>query len=113
MRRIRMTRRFSVVIVLLLALVVTTSALAANGPFVGDSKEEYYMVTFVSGIEYWKGCFAGMEDAAKLLGTKAIYTVRPGRCEPTGYRTGTSHSQTTGGDSNNLQQSRRVKAPSI
>lgn len=72
-----MTKRFSVVIVLLLALVVTTSALAANGPFVGDSKEEYYMVTFVSGIEYWKGCFAGMEDAAKLLGVKAIYTGAP------------------------------------
>jgi ribose transport system substrate-binding protein len=31
------------------------------------------MVTFVSGIEYWKGCFAGFEKAAALYGAKAVY----------------------------------------
>jgi ribose transport system substrate-binding protein len=32
------------------------------------------MVTFSSGIEYWKGCFKGFEDAGKQLGVKTIYT---------------------------------------
>jgi len=41
---------------------------------VGDSNEEYYMVTFLSGIEYWKGCYSGFKDAGKLYGIKTIYT---------------------------------------
>lgn len=40
----------------------------------GDKSEEYYMVTFLSGIEYWKGCIKGFEDAGKLYGVKTIYT---------------------------------------
>ncbi|MDD2957499.1 MAG: substrate-binding domain-containing protein [Lachnospiraceae bacterium] len=40
----------------------------------GDSSEEYYMVSFLSGIDYWKTCFKGMEDAANLLGVTAKYT---------------------------------------
>lgn len=62
-----------------LALVISTAAgfAATKNVFVGSPKEEYYMVTFVSGIEYWKGCFKGMQDAANLLGVKAIYTGAP------------------------------------
>lgn len=41
---------------------------------VGDSSEEYYMVSFLSGIDYWKTCYAGMEDAAKLYGVSTQYT---------------------------------------
>ncbi|MGI6176661.1 MAG: substrate-binding domain-containing protein [Christensenellales bacterium] len=41
--------------------------------FAGDGTQEYHMVTFVSGIEYWKGCFEGFEQAAKQLGVKAHY----------------------------------------
>ena len=41
---------------------------------VGNKNEEYYMVTFLSGIEYWKGCYSGFEDAGKLYGIKTIYT---------------------------------------
>ena len=40
----------------------------------GDSSEEYYMVSFLSGIDYWKTCFQGMEDAAALYGVTAQYT---------------------------------------
>lgn len=40
----------------------------------GDSSEEYYMVSFLSGIDYWKTCFKGMEDAAALYGVTAQYT---------------------------------------
>lgn len=61
---------------LIIVLALTALAWAAS-PFVGDPKEEYYMVTFASGIEYWKGCFAGMKDAADQLGVKAIYTGAP------------------------------------
>jgi len=43
----------------------------------GNPNEEYYMVTFVSGIEYWKGCFKGMKAAADLYGVKAVYTGAP------------------------------------
>ena len=66
-------------LVLFLALVLATTVVSAatRSPFVGNPKEEYYMVTFVSGIEYWRGCFKGMQDAAKLLGVKAIYTGAP------------------------------------
>lgn len=46
---------------------------STGSPFVGDSKEEYYMVTFVSGIEYWKGCYEGFEHAAEQLGVKCYY----------------------------------------
>lgn len=41
---------------------------------VGDASEEYYMVSFLSGIDYWKTCFKGMEDAAKLYGVTPQYT---------------------------------------
>ena len=47
---------------------------AAAGGYVGNSADEYYMVSFLSGIDYWKHCFAGMEDAAKALGVTAKYT---------------------------------------
>jgi ribose transport system substrate-binding protein len=63
-------------LILCLVLVLASTAVyaASKNPFVGNAKEEYYMVTFVSGIEYWRGCFAGMKNAAGLLGVKAIYT---------------------------------------
>jgi ribose transport system substrate-binding protein len=47
---------------------------ASDSPLLDSSGQEYYMVTFMSGIEYWKGCFAGFEKAAALHGAKAVYT---------------------------------------
>jgi ribose transport system substrate-binding protein len=47
---------------------------AGASPLAGNSSEEYYMVSFLSGIDYWKTCFNGMEDAAKLYGVTAQYT---------------------------------------
>lgn len=41
--------------------------------FGADPNEEYYMVTFLSGIEYWKGCYKGFEAAGQLYGVKTIY----------------------------------------
>lgn len=34
---------------------------------------EYYMVSFYAGADYFKGCFAGFEAAAKEAGVKATY----------------------------------------
>ena len=35
------------------------------------------MVAFLSGIDYWKDCYRGMQDAAEYLGVEAIYTGTP------------------------------------
>lgn len=32
------------------------------------------MVSFLSGIDYWKHCFEGMEDAGNALGVTTKYT---------------------------------------
>ncbi|GHU81526.1 transporter [Spirochaetia bacterium] len=47
---------------------------ASDSPLLDSSGKEYYMITFLSGIEYWKGCFAGFEKAAALHGAKVVYT---------------------------------------
>ena len=57
----------------LMLLSVATFALA-SGTLAGNPSDEYYMVSFLSGIDYWKTCFTGMEDAAKLLNVTAKYT---------------------------------------
>jgi ribose transport system substrate-binding protein len=50
------------------------STKSSKSSLVGDHNEEYYMVTFLSGIEYWKGCYNGFMDAGKLYGVKTVYT---------------------------------------
>ncbi|MEP7286440.1 MAG: substrate-binding domain-containing protein [Chloroflexota bacterium] len=35
------------------------------------------MAAFLSGIDYWKDCNRGMQDAAAYLGVKAVYTGTP------------------------------------
>lgn len=45
-----------------------------GNPLAGNKSEEYYMVTFSSGIEYWKSCYKGFEDAGKQYGVKTVYT---------------------------------------
>ena len=48
---------------------------AAEAPAAAsDAIGEYYMITFMSGIDYWKGCFEGFERAAKAVGATAVYT---------------------------------------
>src|SRR5215207_9394829 len=39
-----------------------------------QSDQTYTMVTFLSGIDYWKDCYRGMQDAAEFLGVEATYT---------------------------------------
>lgn len=42
-----------------------------------QEEQTYYMVTFVSGIDYWKDCYRGMQDAAAFLGVSVEYTGTP------------------------------------
>jgi ribose transport system substrate-binding protein len=35
--------------------------------------QTYYMVTFLSGISYWKDAYRGMQDAAAYLGVQSVY----------------------------------------
>lgn len=39
----------------------------------GASDETYTMVTFLSGLEFWKECYRGFQDAAKLLGVSTNF----------------------------------------
>ncbi len=52
---------------------VSTNAEGGNS-FVGNTGDEYFMVSFLSGIDYWKHCYAGMEDAGAALGVTTKYT---------------------------------------
>lgn len=56
---------------------MTTAAamLAAQGINLTGAQDNqtYYMVSFLSGISFWKDAFRGMQDAAAWLGVEAIY----------------------------------------
>jgi ribose transport system substrate-binding protein len=60
-------------ICLLLSFAVSSVGAQAKSQFVGDPKETYYMITFLSGHPFWVGCRLGMEAAAKQLGVKTLY----------------------------------------
>ncbi len=45
--------------------------------FQGDPKETYYMVVFVSGVDYWFSVYETMKDLGKQLGVKTVYTGCP------------------------------------
>jgi ribose transport system substrate-binding protein len=47
---------------------------AAASVFIGDPNETYFMNTFLSGAEYWVGCFKGFKDAGDFFGVKTEYT---------------------------------------
>lgn len=55
----------------------TTTGGKTNDALTGQAGETYYMVTFLSGIEYWKGVYAGMQEAANYLHVKTVYTGAP------------------------------------
>lgn len=70
----------------MLSLTALTTVQAASIPkeshkvssqLIGNANETYYMVTFLSGIDYWKGIYQGMQAAAKLLHVQTVYTGAP------------------------------------
>jgi ribose transport system substrate-binding protein len=46
-------------------------------PAKAQDGQTYTMVTFLSGIDYWKDCWRGMQDAAEYLGVEVTYTGTP------------------------------------
>lgn len=42
--------------------------------WVGDGSQEYYMITFLSGIDYWKGIYSAFEEAGNQIGVNTVYT---------------------------------------
>ena len=69
------------VLVLLVAVLTLASVLGGfaqkKSVFQGSSKEVYYMVDFVSGVEYWVGVYEGFKVAAAQLGVDTVYTGTP------------------------------------
>jgi len=66
--------------VIIVSIILIFSSCSSNNPSnkgKTNSKEEYYMVTFLSGIEYWKKCYMGFKDAGSKKGVKTIYTGSP------------------------------------
>jgi len=55
------------------AETASTGAESQKNTFQGSSDETYYMVTFVSGVDYWVGVYEGFKDAGKQLGVKTVY----------------------------------------
>lgn len=54
-------------------------AAVAAAPAIPESAQgDYYMISFFAGADYFKGCFAGFEAAAKAAGLNAIYQGSPG-----------------------------------
>ena len=70
-------KRKLVLVLALLAIVGIAASFAQKSPLAGDKKETYYMITFLSGAEYWQGCFLGFQEAADQLGVTVKYTGTP------------------------------------
>lgn len=60
-------------------IIAATGMLASKGLGLARAQDSqtYYMVSFLSGIDYWKDAFRGMQDAAEYLGVEAVYTGTP------------------------------------
>jgi len=76
-------KRYLVIISIVLIFGILTGCSSAkknsssndlSNTLVGQKNEEYYMITFLSGIEYWKSCYKGFSEAGKLYGIKTFYT---------------------------------------
>ena len=50
---------------------------AEEAPFQGSEDDKYYMITFVSGVEYWFPVYEMMKQAGQQLGVDTVYTGTP------------------------------------
>lgn len=66
-------------LVALFACATVLGGFAQQKPsvFQGSPKEVYYMVAFVTGVEYWVGVYEGFKLAAAQLGVETVYTGTP------------------------------------
>jgi ribose transport system substrate-binding protein len=73
----------TILIVVLLALIVSLMGCqpaqnaireeTTRSPHIGSLEESYYMVAFLKGLDYWKYCYEGFEDAANARGVRSYY----------------------------------------
>ncbi len=69
--------RWVVIFALIAVIAMPSFGQVQNKSFKGSPQDTYYMVTFVSGVEYWVAAFEGFKDCAKQLGVKAVYSGTP------------------------------------
>ncbi len=69
--------RWVVIFALVAVIAMPSFGQVQNKSFKGSPQDTYYMVTFVSGVEYWVAAFEGFKDCAKQLGVKAVYSGTP------------------------------------
>jgi len=58
-------------------VVAEDNSISGESPFIGEPDETYYMVTFVSGIEYWVPVYEMFKEAGRQLGVKTKYVGTP------------------------------------
>lgn len=56
---------------------VSEKAEAKEIPLIGERDEIYYMVSFLSEADFWKGCYLGFKEAADLYHVKTVYAGTP------------------------------------
>jgi ribose transport system substrate-binding protein len=67
-----------ILIVMLISLLAFSAfAEEKKSPFIGDPNETYYMVVFVSGVEYWFPVYEMFKQAGQQLGVKTVYIGTP------------------------------------
>ncbi len=66
-----------ILVALFLCATVIGGFAQQKSVFQGSSKEVYYFVDFVSGVEYWVGVYEGFKLAAAQLGVETVYTGTP------------------------------------
>lgn len=66
-----------VMMVVMVAVSSTAYAGSNDSKLQANSDEVYYMITFLSGADFWKGCYLGFEEAAALYGAKTVYAGAP------------------------------------
>jgi ribose transport system substrate-binding protein len=60
-------------------MATAAAMLAMNGVQLAEAQDPqtYYMITFLSRLDYWVDAYRGMLDAAEFLGVEAVYTGTP------------------------------------
>ncbi len=64
-------------LVLLASLLMSKKAEAKEIPLIGERDEVYYMVSFLSEADFWKGCYLGFKEAAQHYNVKTRYAGTP------------------------------------
>lgn len=73
MKKKSLVLSISIVFTIVLSLIIHVSKYNSPSNELKISKD-YYMVTFLSGIEYWKGSYSGFSEKGKELGVNTFFT---------------------------------------